>query len=86
MLNGKAIERADMIVAECSHQAKQAKEQSLALEQNKRKKKGTAGNQSTPRVAEKARFHSWFVTHLMANIVSNGEQYQWKDYDPINFY
>jgi len=39
MLNGSAHERADMIVAERNLQAKQAKEQSRALEQNKREKK-----------------------------------------------
>jgi len=39
MLNGSAHERADMIVAERNLQIKQAKEQSQALEQNKREKK-----------------------------------------------
>lgn len=38
MLNGSAMERADMIVAERSHQAKQAKEQVQSVEQNKREK------------------------------------------------
>lgn len=40
MLNGSVHERADMIVAERNLQTKQAKEQSQALEQNKREKKG----------------------------------------------
>ncbi|KAA6437910.1 hypothetical protein FEM33_19090 [Dyadobacter flavalbus] len=39
MLNGTAMQRADMIVAERRHQEKQAKEQSQAVEQNKREKK-----------------------------------------------
>jgi len=39
MLNGTAVQRADMIVAERSHQEKKAKEQSQAVEQNKREKK-----------------------------------------------
>lgn len=39
MLNGSVHERADMIVAERSLQTKQAKEQSQALEQNKREMK-----------------------------------------------
>lgn len=39
MLNGTAMQRADMIVAERNHQAKQVKEQSLALEPNKGEKK-----------------------------------------------
>ncbi|MCF2490776.1 DUF5712 family protein [Dyadobacter sp. CY347] len=42
VLNATAIERADMIVAERNHQAKQAKEQSQAFEQNKREKKELA--------------------------------------------
>ena len=39
MLNGTAMQRADMIVAERNHQAKQSKEQSQAVEQNIREKK-----------------------------------------------
>lgn len=39
MLNGTAMQRADMIVAERSHQEKQAKEQSQAVDQNKGEKK-----------------------------------------------
>ena len=42
MLNGTAMQRADMIVAERNHQAKQVKEQSLALEPNKGEKKELA--------------------------------------------
>jgi hypothetical protein len=42
MLNGTVMQRADMIVAERSHQEKQAKEQSQAVEQNKREKKELA--------------------------------------------
>jgi len=42
MLNGTAMQRADMIVAERSQQAKLAKEQSQALEQNKGEKKDLA--------------------------------------------
>lgn len=38
MLNGTAMERADMIVVERSHQARQAKEQNQAIDQNKREK------------------------------------------------
>ena len=45
MMNGTAMQRADMIVAERSHQARQAKEQSQALEQNKGEKKELAGQQ-----------------------------------------
>lgn len=42
MLNGTAMQRADMIVAERNHQAKQVKEQSLAVEHNKGEKKELA--------------------------------------------
>jgi len=55
MLNGSAIQRADMIVAERSHQAKQAKEQSQALVQNKREKKELAQSEIKTKQEQKKR-------------------------------
>nr|WP_310589788.1 DUF5712 family protein [Dyadobacter luticola] len=53
MLNGTAMERADMIVAERGYQARQAKEQGQALEPSKREKKELAQQQETGQEQQK---------------------------------
>ncbi|MCE7065755.1 hypothetical protein [Dyadobacter sp. CY326] len=71
MLNGTPMDGADMIVAERNHQAKRAKEQSQAFEQNKGEKKGLVQQpEIKPAGAAEIEGFRFLIKILQVNVLS----------------